>query len=321
MKHKLMVGVAALLPVLFPGMAAAQAQYPAKPVRVVVAFAAGGLADGVARLVGLKLGERMGQNFLVENRGGAGGNIAARQVAASPADGYTLLVHTAAIAINPSLYKDPAFGFDDLVAVANTGSTPGLFAVHASNPANTLQELVKAAKGRRLNYATAGVGTSSHLAGDYLFKVLAGLDAVHIPFQGGAPALTAVISGQVEVFSGSLPPAVAHIKQGTLKPLAISSLTRVAALPAVPTVSESGLGDFEERSWVGFFAPLKTPGEIVNRLNGEINQVIALQDVKERFAALGLDPQPGSAPEFAAYVKREVAKWQKVIQSTGIKVE
>ena len=187
--------------------AGAQTQaYPSKPVRTVVAFAAGGFADTVARLIGQKLSERLGQPVIVENRGGAGGNIAARQVVGSAPDGYTLLVHTAAISINPSLYRNPGFDLlNDLVPVSNTGSTPGLFAVHSSNGANSLRDLISAHKGKRLTFSTAGVGTSSHLAGEYLFKVLAGLDAVHVPFQGGAPAITAVVSNQVDVISGSMP--------------------------------------------------------------------------------------------------------------------
>ena len=250
--------------------------YPAKPVRVVVAFAVGGFADGVARLVGLKLSERLGQPVVVDNRGGAGGNIATRIVAAAPSDGYTLLVNTAAISINASLYRNPGFDiYQDFVPVALTGSTPGLFAVHASNPAGSLQDLIRSAKGKSLTYATAGVGSSSHLAGDYLFRSLAGLNAIHVPFQGGGPATAAALANQVEVLSLSMPPVVPHIKSGRLKGLAISSLSRVAALPDVPTVTEAGFPGFEERSWVGYFAPARTPAAIVKRLNGEINPILA----------------------------------------------
>lgn len=299
-------------------LAPAQA-YPAKPIRVVVAFAAGGFADTIARLVGQKVSERVGQPVLVENRGGAGGNIAARAVVASAPDGYTLLVHTAAIAINPSLYKSPGFDLaNDLVPVANTGSTPGVFAVSASNPASTLQELVQAHKGKRLTFSSAGVGTSSHLAGEYFFKVIAGIDAEHVPFQGGAPALTAVLSNNVDVISTSMPPVVPHVKKGSLKVLGISSLARVASLPAVPTLAEAGFREFEERSWVGFFAPAKTPAEVVERLNREINHALALPDIRERFANLGMDAHPGTPSQFADYVRNEVAKWAAVVKTTGI---
>ena len=309
---------------LVAAAAAAQAQaqqYPSKPVRAVVAFAAGGFADTVGRLVGQKMADRLGQPVVVENRGGAGGNIGARQVATSAPDGYTLLVHTAAIAINPTLYKSPGYSLDELVPVANTGSSPGLFAVNASNPSATMPDFIRAAKGKRITYSTPGVGTSSHLAAEYLFKTLAGLDAVHVPFQGGAPALTAVVSNQVDIISLTMPPAVGFIRQGTLKGLAVSSLSRVDPLPGVPTMTEAGFADFEERSWVGLFAPVKTSPEIVRRINAEVNQAIRMPDVRERFAALGLDAQPGTAAEFAAYVDKEVGKWSKIVKSTGITVE
>ena len=296
--------------------------YPTKPVRVVVAFAVGGFADGVARLIGLKLSERLGQPVVVDNRGGAGGNIATRIVAAAPSDGYTLLVNTAAISINASLYRNPGFDiYQDFVPVALTGSTPGLFAVHASNPAGSLQDLIRSAKGKSLTYATAGVGSSSHLAGDYLFRSLAGLNAIHVPFQGGGPATAAALANQVEVLSLSMPPVVPHIKSGRLKGLAISSLSRVAALPDVPTVTEAGFPGFEERSWVGFFAPAGTPTAIVNRLNQEINRALQSPDLVANIKLRGMDMHPGSPADFARHVRAEVEKWGKMVKITGVKVE
>ncbi len=305
--------VAALLSLVAHGQG-----YPTKPVRVVVAFAAGGLADGVARMTGQKLSERLGQPVVIDNRGGAGGNIAAKLVAAAQNDGYTLLVNTAAMSINVSLYRDPGYRFSDFVPVALTASTPGLFAVHASNPARSLQELIKSAKAKGLNYATAGVGSSSHLAGDYLFRSLSGLNAIHVPFQGGGPAVTAALAQQVEVLSLSMPPVVPHVKAGRLKGLAISSLTRVAALPDVPTVAESGFPGFEERSWVGYFAPAGTSPAIVKKLNEAVNRSLGLADVKTYLDNLGLEPQPLPPAEFAGYVKAEVAKWAKIVKTTGI---
>jgi len=299
-------------------LAAHGQEYPTKPVRVVVAFAVGGFADGVARLVGQKLSEQLGQPVVIDNRGGAGGNIAAKLVAGAPPDGFTLLVNTAAMSINVSLYKNPGYDFRDFVPVALTGSTPGLFAVHASNPAGSLQDLIRTAKAKGLNYATAGVGSSSHLAGDYLFRSLAGLNATHVPFQGGGPAVAAALANQVEVLSLSMPPVVPHIKGGRLKGLAVSSLKRVAALPDVPTVTEGGFANFEERSWVGYFAPAKTPAAIVNKLNGAVNEALGMADVKARLDFLGLEPQPLSPKAFSDYVRSEVAKWAKIIKTTGI---
>jgi tripartite-type tricarboxylate transporter receptor subunit TctC len=294
-------------------------QYPTKPVRVVVAFAPGGFADGVARLIGQKMSEGLGQPVVIDNRGGAGGNIATKLVAGAPSDGYTLLVNTAAISINASLYRNPGFDiYKDFVPVALTGSTPGLFAVHASNSASSLRDLIRSAKGRNITYATAGVGSSSHLAGDYLLRALAGLNATHVPYQGGAPATAAALANQVEVLSLSMPPVVPHIKAGRLKGLAISSLKRVPALQEVPTVTEAGFPGFEERSWVGYFAPAKTGPLVVRKLNGEINKALGMADVRTRLDALGLEPQPVSPAEFATYVKAEIAKWAKIVKTTGI---
>jgi tripartite-type tricarboxylate transporter receptor subunit TctC len=298
----------------------AQAQtYPAKPVRVTVAFAAGGIADGVGRMVSQKLADRFGQPFVVENRGGAGGNVAAKQVMAAAPDGYTLLVTTAAISINASLHKDAGFDpLTDFVPVANTASTPGLIVVHPSVSAANLKEYLQAMKGKRLTYATAGVGSSSHLAGEYLFKTLAGIDATHIPYQGGAPAVTAALSQQVDALSISMPTPLPHVKQGKLKALAVASLTRVAALPDVPTVAESGFPDFEERSWVAFFAPARTSPEIVAQLNAAINDALRQPDVRDRLSALGFEPHGGSPQEFSAYLRKEVDKWARIVKATGV---
>jgi tripartite-type tricarboxylate transporter receptor subunit TctC len=305
---------------LLAGAPAAQAQtYPAKPVRVTVAFAAGGIADGVGRMVSQKLADRFGQPFVVENRGGAGGNVAAKQVMAAAPDGYTLLVTTAAISINASLHKDAGFDpLTDFVPVAITASTPGLIVVHPSVSAANLKEYLQAMKGKRLTYATAGVGSSSHLAGEYLFRTLAGMDATHIPYQGGAPAVTAALSQQVDALSISMPTPLPHVKQGKLKALAVASLTRVAALPDVPTVAESGFPGFEERSWVAFFAPAKTSPEVVAQLNAAINDALAQPDVRDRLNGLGFEPHGGSSREFAAYLRSEVDKWARIVKATGI---
>jgi len=302
------------------GAAAAQA-YPNKPVRVIVAFAAGGFADSITRQIAQKLSERLGQQFVVDNRGGAGGNVGARIVAEAAPDGYTLLAHTAASSINVTLYKN--LGFDllkDLAPVSNTVSTAGLFTVVASHPAGNLQDLIRMAKGKRLTYATAGVGTSSHIAADYLLRVLAKLDAIHVPFKGGGPAVIAVLGNQVELLNSSAA-ALPHIQAGRMKALGVSSLTRIESLPEVPTVAEAGFPGFEERSWVGFFAPAKTPAAIVTLLNREINQVLALPDVAASFRARGMDIHPGSAADFTRYVQKEVANWAKMVTTTGVTLD
>src|SRR3990172_2044415 len=317
MNAKGLVTVAAALLV---GTPAAQAQtYPAKPVRVTVAFAAGGIADGVGRMVSQKLADRFGQPFVVENRGGAGGNVAAKQVMAAAPDGYTLLLTPAAISINASLHK--AAGFDplaDFVPVAITASTPGLIVGHPSVSAANLREFLSSMKGKRLTYATAGGGGSSPPAGDYLFKPLAGMDAPHIPYQGGAPAVTAALSQQVDALSISMPTPLPHVKQGKLKALAVASLTRVAALPDVPTIAESGFPGFKERSWVAFFAPAKTGPEIVAQLNGAINDALRQPDVRDRLNALGFEPHGGSSQKFSTYLRKEVDKWARIVKATGV---
>jgi tripartite-type tricarboxylate transporter receptor subunit TctC len=301
--------------------AAETQNYPARPVRVLVAFAAGGYADGIARQISQKLSERLGQHFVVDNRGGAGGTIAARTAAEAAPDGYTLLVHTAAAAVNATLYRD--VGFDllkDFTPVANTVSAPGLWVVLSSHPANNLQDLIRMSKGKRLTYATAGVGTSSHIAGDYLLRVLAGLDAVHVPFKGGGPAVAAVLGGQIEVLSGT-GASWPFIQQGRMKVLGVSSLKRTGALPDVQTVAEAGFPGFEERSWVGFFAPVRTPASVVNRINAEINAVLVLPDQAASFKSRGMDAHPGSPADFARHLKAEVAMWAKIVKTTGVKAD
>jgi tripartite-type tricarboxylate transporter receptor subunit TctC len=302
-------------------LAAGAQDYPTKPVRVIVAFAAGGFADFMGRAIGQKLSDRMGQSFVIDNRGGAGGTYGARLAADGAPDGYTVLVNTAASTVAPSLYKN--LGYDilkDFTPVANTVSGAGLFSVLVSHPARDLKDLMQRAKGRQLNFATAGVGTSSHIGADYLLRVLAKLDAVHVPFKGGGPATIAVLGNQVEVLYGTMA-ALPHIQAGRMKGLGIASLKRVDALPDVPTVAEAGYPGFEERSWVGFFVPRGTPAAIVNRLNEEINRALTSPDIVKNVNTRGMQMHPGSPADFARFVRAEVEKWAKMVKLTGVKVE
>ncbi|MSQ50403.1 MAG: tripartite tricarboxylate transporter substrate binding protein [Betaproteobacteria bacterium] len=296
-------------------------QYPVKPVRVFVATTPGGYLDRTARLIGDKLGQRMGQSFIMENRAGAGGNIAGKAAAESPPDGYTLLVTTTQITVNATLYKDPGFNLlTDLVPVGIAGGTPGVFAVHPSNPARSLKELIANAQGKRLTHGS-GIGTSSHVAADYLFRILAKLDAAHVPFKGGAPAVAAVLGNQVEVLNSSMGSVLPHAKAGKLRPLAIAGPKRDPALPDVPTVAELGFPGFAEISWVAFFAPSKTPSPVVNRLNSEINQVLVLPDINKALTELGMDITPGSPAAHAEYVKAELAAWTRMVKETGATID
>jgi tripartite-type tricarboxylate transporter receptor subunit TctC len=309
------IGAAAL-----PAFASAQT-YPARAIRFIVPFPPGGGNDIVGRVIAQKLGEGLGQTVVVDNRGGAGGTLGAKIAADGVPDGYTLLVHTAASTIAPSLYQN--LGFDllkDFAPVANTVSAAGLFTVLASHPARDLKDLIQRSKGKRLTYATAGVGTSSHIGGDYLLRVLAKLEAVHVAFKGGGPAVVAVLGNQVEVLYGS-GAGLEHVRAGRLKALGVASLKRIEALPDVPTVTEAGFPGFEERSWVGFFAPARTPAAIVNRLNKEINRGLASPDIVANIKARGMEMHPGSPADFARHVRAEVAKWAEMVKSTGVKVE
>ena len=310
------IGAASLALLLLLATPALAQNWPAKPVRVVVAFGPGGIADTIARAVGLKLAERFGQSFVIENRGGAGGTLGAKLVVAAAPDGHTLLVHTAASAINATASKEAPDPLVDLTPVAIAASAATIFAVHASNSASALREFVD--KRGRFTFATAGVGTSEHLTGEFVFRTIAKLDATHVPYQGGVAPVNAVLGQQVDLASTTLPTAFAHVKQGTLKVLAVASRARLPQLPDVPTLAETGLADFENASWIAFFAPAKIPPAIVTALNGAINQALAEPDVRERLATIGLDIRTDSSAGFSEYLRGEIAKWGRVIKATGI---
>jgi len=301
-------------------VSAQDAPYPSKPIRIVVAFAPGGVADTVARVVGQRLSERLGQGVVVENRGGAGGNVASKAVGAAAADGYTLLAHTAAVAVNSAL--GPQTGYDPLAElgpVALAASTPTIIVGNAASPARDLREFVQGAKGKRASYSSAGVGTSPHLTADYVLRVLSGLDAVHVPYQGGPLAITAVIAGQVDLVSTSMPPALPHVRQGKLRALAVADARRTPALPDVPTLAELGIANFEDVGWIAFLAPLRTPEGIVSRLNQEIRDTLQQPDVRERLTNAGFEPQQRTVAEFATYLRSETAKWTQVVKAIDFK--
>ena len=300
-----------------PHRASAQA-YPNKPVRIVVAFGPGGIADTIGRLVGQKLNDRFGQPIVVDNRPGAGGAVAAKLVAGATPDGYTLLVITTAVAVNASVSKDAVDPRIQLVPVAIAASAPTIFAVHRSVTAKGLMEYMRNAKGGRLTYSTAGVGTTEHLTSEYIFKGITGIEATHVPYQGGAAPVVAVVGQQIDLTTTTVPTAFPFIKQGTLRVLAVASRKRIATLPEVPTLAESGFPDFENASWIAFFAPANAPVAVVRTLNAEINNALRQPDVRERLIALGFEIQTRSQVDFAEYLKSEVAKWAQVIKVTGI---
>jgi tripartite-type tricarboxylate transporter receptor subunit TctC len=309
------------LSLLFAATAFAQ-PYPNKPIRMVVAFPPGGPTDIVARLVGAKMSDALGQPVVVENVVGAGGNLATGRVAKAPADGYTLLVHSSAYAVNPTLSTNAGYdGEKDFVPVSIVASQPNFIVVHADFPAKTLAELMARAKTEKLAFASAGNGTTPHLTGENLFKVRGKLDITHIPFKGGGPAAAAVLSGQppVGVIAGSAP--LPHIKAGKIRALAVSSARRVTSLPDVPTLGELGYPGMEDYTWAGIFAPAGTPADVAQKLNETISRIAYSPEVKERLEALAFDITAAPLGETAAYVKSELLKWGNVVREVGAKVD
>jgi tripartite-type tricarboxylate transporter receptor subunit TctC len=298
--------------------------YPTKPIRLVVPFPAGGTTDVLARAAAQKLTETLGQAVIVDNRPGAGGNIGAELVAKSPPDGYTLLMGTVGThAINPSLYpKMPYDHVRDFVPVILVAGVPNVLVINPALPVNSMQELIAYAKANpgKLNFASSGNGTSIHLSGE-LFKTMAGVQITHVPYKGSAPALQDLVGGQVQLMFDNLPSALALIKGGRLKALAVTSKERAPALPDVPTMAESGLPGFEASSWFGLLAPAGTPQPVVAKLNAEIAKWLASPEAKEKLLAQGANAAGGTPEDFARHIAAETAKWQKVVKESGAKVD
>jgi tripartite-type tricarboxylate transporter receptor subunit TctC len=299
---------------------AAGLPYPSRAVRVVVPFAPGGPSDIVARLVGQRLSERLGQQLVVENRTGAGGNLGVALAAKAPPDGYTVLVTSTSVAVNASLTANPGYEMRELAPVVNVAWSPNMIVTAPAGP-RSLLELIAVSRAPGLAYGSPGNGTTPHLTAEYLFKNLAGLKVTHVPYKGAAPAVTAALMGEVPAVSVALPAAVPHIKSGRLRGLAVTSEQRVAAIPDVPTVQESGFAGFEDYTWIGVFVPAGTPQTIIAQLNREVNAYLARPEARERLEALGFEPVGGPPARFAAYLTAEVAKWARVIRETGAKVE
>ena len=297
------------------------AAFPEKPIRFVVAFAPGSSTDIVARLIAEQVSASLGQPVIVENKPGAGGNIATQGVMNGPADGHTLLFHSVAYAVNPTLFGNAGYdAVKDLQAVALAGFTPNLLYVHPDVKANNLPELLALARNGKLAYASSGNGTTTHLGAEWLFRGLAKVDVTHVPFQPAA-ATNAVVSGQVPIASTSMPPAVPFAKTGKVRPIAVMSLKRSPALPDVPTVAELGYKDFEANTWFAVFAPAKTPAAVLDLLNAEINKAQAVKSVLERFDTLSLEPGRIDRATLRRYVETEVLKWGQLVKELNIKVQ
>jgi len=311
---------AAALPAL-PRMALAQ-PYPTRPVRIIVGYPPGGPTDLAARLIGQWLSERLGQPFIVENRPGAATNIATEAVVRAPADGYTLLLLDTAAAFNATLYDKLNFNLlRDIAPVAGIVRAPAVLEVNPSVPAKTVPELIAYAKANpgKLNMASSGIGAPSQVFGE-LFKTMAGVNLVNVPYRGAAPAVTDLLAGQVQVYFDPIPNSIGYIRAGKVRPLAITSATRSKALPELPTVSEFVPG-YEATIWWGIGAPKATPAEIVDKLNNEINAALHDPNMNARLAELGGVALPGSSAEFGKLIADETEKWAKVIKTAGIKPE
>ncbi|MGE5526594.1 MAG: tripartite tricarboxylate transporter substrate binding protein [Rhodospirillaceae bacterium] len=319
------ISLAAALALAAAGSALAQVKsdYPARPVRVVVGFPAGGPSDILARLVAQKLGEATGQQFIVDNRGGASGMIGAEMVAKAAADGYTLLVVPATHAVNPSLYRKVPFDtMRDFTPVSLVAEGPFILVVHPSLPARSVQELVALARRRpgELNYASAGVGGLPHLAGE-LFKSTTAIRMNHIPYKGAAPATIDLVAGHVTIMFNNMLSAVPHVKGGRLRALGVTTVKRSSAVPEVPTIAEAGVKGYEVSGWYGLLGPASLPADVLNRLNAEVNRAMRQPDVVKRLAGEGVDAMGSTSDEFAARIRREMTKWAAVVKASGATAE
>ncbi len=307
-----------------PALKSAKGQaYPTKPIRLIVPFAIGSTTDTLARIVGQKLAESWGQQVVVDNRAGAGGNIGTDIVAKAAADGYTLLMAAGSHAINPSLYRKlPYDAVKDFAPVTQVGSAPQLLVSHAGLAAASIRELIALAKARarQIHYASGGNGTPSHLSME-LFKSMAGVDLVHVPYKGGETVLNAVLSGEVQLTFGNIRSMMPHVKLGKLKALAVTSSSRSPAAPEVPTIAESGLPGYSVTAWWGMLAPAGTPKAIITQLHRELARLLQAPALRERLAAVGIDTA-GSSPEaFGAFIRREIATWAKVVKDSGARID
>lgn len=299
------------------------AAWPNKPIKLVVGYAAGGATDVIARIVGVKLGEQLGQSIVIDNRAGANSNIAAESVARAPADGYTLFVFTIANTINASLYDklsyDPLKDFEPIGLIAKV---PNILVVNEKLPIKSLAEYVQFAKAapNGITFASSGSGSSIHLSGE-MFKMIANLNMLHVPYRGSAPAVNDLLGGQVQSMFDNMPSALPHVRAGKLRAIAITSAQRSALLPDVPSMAESGFPGFDVQSWFGLSAPAGTPRAVVDRVNAELGKVLASPDVRERLVNLAATPSHGTPEQFRNFAASEVKRWQDVVKQSGAKAE
>lgn len=314
--------VAYCIALLLSSLVGAQT-YPERAVRIIVPFAAGGPTDAMARILAQKLTENMGQPFVVENRAGAGGNIGMSAAAKSPPDGYTLIMVSSSFVVNPNLYSNVSYdAYKDFAPISLVAASPNLLVVHPSVPAKTLQELVALVRANpgKYSYSHPGVGTTPHLSGE-LLRLTFGIDIVSAPFGGAGPAIASVLAGHTPVAFTALPPAMAHVKGGKLRALAITGSKRSSELPDVPTMAEAGISGQEAETMQGLLAPAGTPNYIVERMQREVAKIVAQPDTKAKLLSMGFDPVGNTPEQFSAYISSEITRWGKVIRDAKLKVE
>jgi tripartite-type tricarboxylate transporter receptor subunit TctC len=322
MKRLLLAGMAFIACIAAVTQTHAQS-YPSKPVRVVIPWPPGGSNDVVGRLVMQKLAQAMGQQFVVDNRAGAAGSIGAELVAKAPPDGYTLMVHSTTHLGNGTLYKNlPYDVVKDFAAVGLLSAQPGVLTIHPSLPVKSVREFIALAKSKpgQILYSSSGNGSAPHLS-MALFVSMAGIDIVHVPYKGGVPQVTALVSGETQASLATISTVITHIRNGRLRPLGVSSAKRSKTLPDVPTISEAGVPGYEMAPWIGVFAPAGTPKPIVDRLNAEINKALHEPDIVQKLEAQALDPWPSTPEEFSRKIRADFEKYAKLIKLSGAKIE
>ena len=297
--------------------------YPSKTIRFIVPWPPGGGADVLARILSPRLSEALGQQIVIDNRGGAAGNIGAELAAKSPPDGYTIVfAYSGTHAINPSIYSKMPFKESDFAPIIWLASVPQVVVVHPSLPVKTVKELIALAKARpgELSYGSSGSGAINHLAGE-LFNMMAGTRVIHVPYKGGGPAAIALLSGEITLILGEPATIVQHVKAGKLRALAVTTARRALAMPELPTVAEAGVPRYEVTSWNGILIPAGAPADVVGRLNGELNKIISAADMKTRMIENGYEPVGGPAEKFGEHIRAEIAKWAPVVKAAGVKVD
>jgi tripartite-type tricarboxylate transporter receptor subunit TctC len=314
--------IALTFSVALSGIASAQT-FPTRPIRIIAPYVPGGGVDFVARIIAAKLSETIGQQVIVENRPGGGTNIGSELVVRAAPDGYMLLLGGVPNTANMTLFKKPPYDVvKDFAPVIQTTIAPNILAVHPSVPVRSVKDLIALAKSRRgeLTFASAGIGSSNHLSGE-MFRIMAGVDIVHVPYKGGGAAVIDLLAGQVSMYFGTTPSTVPHVRTGRLRALAVTSAQRSRATPDIPTMSETALPGFEQSAWHGIFAPAATPPAIIGKLNADVLRVLRLPDTVGRMAAQGVDVIGNSPAEFTAFIRQDVVKYEKLVKLAGIKIE